>query len=460
MVFRISDVVVDEPIAPERFVFKPGPTDFEVDEFDPQATPPLVHPLELIGKPAPDFSAATLDGKSFALRAARERVVVLHFWAAWNFRAREQLVELQKLGKRFAESPVTIIGVNRDEQTQLDQVKSALREDEISLAQIHDADAGLARRYRVASIPATILIDRWGVLAEAHLRYGEDFAETLAAQIEKLLKDERLYSEDEVAERIEEFEESSGGIGGALPISLEESGGERLVPTGAEEPLNAWGFNARFQDLDGDGAVELLLPSWQGALHVISGDGTTVRKVRISGAGAATQIQSINVVELDQRRYWFLSTTRSIQEEGARWRQVSTVGLYSEDGHAVWRVQPQLDAEHTSNMTAAAGDLDGDGRPEFVVGVTAYRTRAMGDNSWTQTNQRAHLIVLDRNGRPIAQRRIGQQIALVHIARPAGPGKPALLLVLADGKLHRFRLRGDSKTDSPTTTRPGEPENR
>jgi cytochrome oxidase Cu insertion factor (SCO1/SenC/PrrC family) len=57
------------------------------------ASPKPVDPESLIGKPAPDFSVHSLEGREISLTDYRGRALVINFWATWcgNCKLRDAL---------------------------------------------------------------------------------------------------------------------------------------------------------------------------------------------------------------------------------------------------------------------------------------------------------------------------------------------------------------------------------
>src|SRR5688572_28929850 len=70
---------------------------------------------ELVGKPAPDFTGVDLEGKPVSLADYRGRVVMLDFWATWCGPCVQAIPHIQKVANKFADKPVTVLGINRDQ---------------------------------------------------------------------------------------------------------------------------------------------------------------------------------------------------------------------------------------------------------------------------------------------------------------------------------------------------------
>ena len=124
------------------------------------------YPLhELIGKPAPNFSAIDLNGHSIALRDYRGKVVLLNFWAAWYGPGLMEIPHFKKVYDTHKDKGFDIIGISLDYDEP--KLRDYIKENNIPWRQILDNVAGknlIARQYAIRGIPATYLIDREGKL--------------------------------------------------------------------------------------------------------------------------------------------------------------------------------------------------------------------------------------------------------------------------------------------------------
>lgn len=142
------------------------------------------HPLE--GKPAPAFTAETLDGESVDLTAMLgEKVVVLDFWASWCPPCRKGLPVVAEMAREFADKPVAVYGVNVGEPAE--QVRGFLAKAELDLEVALDPDGVVAQEYGVRGIPQTVVIGRDGIVHEVHVGLSFNFDGTLRGAIEDAL---------------------------------------------------------------------------------------------------------------------------------------------------------------------------------------------------------------------------------------------------------------------------------
>lgn len=140
------------------------------------------HALPAIGKPAPDFSVTTFDGKVISSKDLRGQVVILNFWATWCGPCRNELPLLDAYLRAQQRFGFTVVAVTTE-----DSVEPAL------LAPLQKRLAmRLARRFRgryadPEALPTNIVIDRAGLVRYAEV--GAFSLDALNAVIVPLLKE-------------------------------------------------------------------------------------------------------------------------------------------------------------------------------------------------------------------------------------------------------------------------------
>jgi peroxiredoxin len=150
---------------------------------------------KLIDQPAPAFATKTPDGKDITLAEFKGKVVMLDFWATWCGPCMQAIPAVQRLSEQFKDQPVAIIGVNRDKPGDEAKVKKTIERKALTFFQAMDMPGTIAKSYKVSAIPALILIDKEGVVRSVHVGYGPGEEKMLAAEIEKLLKGEKIEAE-------------------------------------------------------------------------------------------------------------------------------------------------------------------------------------------------------------------------------------------------------------------------
>jgi peroxiredoxin len=142
------------------------------------------HALDL-GAVAPDFLLTDPNGKQIALSSLRGRYVLLDFWASWCKPCRAEnpnvLAAYQQYGKRGP--GFTVLSVSLDDKP--DAWRRAVQQDALPWTQVADL-AGVqgptGQLYKIASIPATFLLDPQGRIVAKNLR-GEGLGQELARRL-------------------------------------------------------------------------------------------------------------------------------------------------------------------------------------------------------------------------------------------------------------------------------------
>jgi cytochrome c biogenesis protein CcmG/thiol:disulfide interchange protein DsbE len=144
----------------------------------------------LLGRPAPEFDLAALDGsEGTALSDLRGEIVVLNFFASWCLECREEHEDLVAASDSFADEGVQFVQVAYQEQAE--ESLAYLDEAGISPATAYLADPGsrTAIAYGVFGIPETFFIDAEGTVVGKII--GESDALILGATIDSIKNGEQ-----------------------------------------------------------------------------------------------------------------------------------------------------------------------------------------------------------------------------------------------------------------------------
>ena len=121
---------------------------------------------------APAFQARTLDGRVVSLAALLSRgPVVLDFWATWCRPCERSLPALQALHARYAERGVTVLAISIDGPRNWARVRPFVAAHGLTLPVAIDEDGAIAKRYRIASVPASVVIAPDGRVVRFHAGY-------------------------------------------------------------------------------------------------------------------------------------------------------------------------------------------------------------------------------------------------------------------------------------------------
>lgn len=118
------------------------------------------------GKPAPEFSLKTFDGKPVSLAGLRGKVVLLDFWATFCAPCIAALPELQALHSKYEDRGFAVVGVTVDDRPAL--VKKATGQAKVTYP-ILQGTSDVWNAYKVNALPALVLVGRDGTIIR---RYG------------------------------------------------------------------------------------------------------------------------------------------------------------------------------------------------------------------------------------------------------------------------------------------------
>jgi len=124
------------------------------------AAPPPSSPSTLLGKPAPAFKRAALDGSPVEVATAG-KVVVVKFVAKYCEPCTRTLPAIEKLHAKHPE--ILIVAVSEDERES--EARELVATYKLTFPVVHDNQQVLAARYRVRDLPVTYVLDGKGNVA-------------------------------------------------------------------------------------------------------------------------------------------------------------------------------------------------------------------------------------------------------------------------------------------------------
>ena len=119
----------------------------------------------LVGKQAPDFTLAALDGTQVRLSQFRGQPVLINFWATWCRPCREEMPELVRSYESHKAEGFIILGLNLTFSDSLPDVQAFVNEFNITFPVLLDKDGAIAERlYRIPGVPTSVFINQDGTL--------------------------------------------------------------------------------------------------------------------------------------------------------------------------------------------------------------------------------------------------------------------------------------------------------
>jgi peroxiredoxin len=125
-------------------------------------------PAAEIGRAAPNFKLASIDGTATTLDAFRGKYVLVNFWANWCSPCRKEAPDLEALSAT-ATNGLVVLGVNQQEDR--NTASSFADEFNVTYPLVLDTDGDVSQAYRVGhGLPNSFLVDPNGVVTRIY--YG------------------------------------------------------------------------------------------------------------------------------------------------------------------------------------------------------------------------------------------------------------------------------------------------
>lgn len=117
-----------------------------------------------IETPAGNFPVTHLEsGETIELDEYRGKVVLLNFWATWCLPCLEEIPDLNRLQKAYADSGLVILSVSDEETSVLTSFEQRMPLETTSVTVNPDIDLPVPFRGALNIRPATYIIDREGI---------------------------------------------------------------------------------------------------------------------------------------------------------------------------------------------------------------------------------------------------------------------------------------------------------
>jgi cytochrome c biogenesis protein CcmG, thiol:disulfide interchange protein DsbE len=126
------------------------------------------------GKPAPDFTTQTLDGRRLRLSQYRGKPVLLNFWATWCAPCQDEMPLIQRASDIHKSQGLVVLAVNY-QQTNTSSMQAFLRKVGARFPAVFDPAGQIAGAYGVnVGLPVSIFIDRSGSVSFIQLGQMSD----------------------------------------------------------------------------------------------------------------------------------------------------------------------------------------------------------------------------------------------------------------------------------------------
>ena len=137
-----------------------------------------------INKKAVEWKLKDLSEKTHALKQCRGKIVVLDFWyrgCPWCIRA---MPMINQIAEHFKDLPVIVFGMNVDKNKD----DALFVADKLRLIYPSLQASGIDKQYEVTGFPTLFIIDKKGIVRDAHIGYSPDLGVKVMKKIESLLE--------------------------------------------------------------------------------------------------------------------------------------------------------------------------------------------------------------------------------------------------------------------------------
>jgi len=149
----------------------------------PPAAAPNVQAAPLreakVGSLAPEFELAKLDGAKISSANFAGKPAVLVFWTAWCPSCKEEAPHINRLAAEYQPKGVRVVGINIGEGAA--RVNEGIKDFGIEYDVVRDADAQVAKTYKVIGTPTVVFLDKKGVIRYQGNELPKDYAARLNA---------------------------------------------------------------------------------------------------------------------------------------------------------------------------------------------------------------------------------------------------------------------------------------
>jgi thiol-disulfide isomerase/thioredoxin len=139
----------------------------------------------MLGKVAPGFTLATLDGKKVSLSDFKGRPVLVNFWATWCAPCKIEMPWFEEFQKQYAAQGFEILGLTVDVDEGKDAIEKAVKKTGVDYP-ILLTDAKVQKDYGALDyLPVSFYVDRNGVVVEETAGLGSK--DEIEAHIKKAI---------------------------------------------------------------------------------------------------------------------------------------------------------------------------------------------------------------------------------------------------------------------------------
>ena len=143
-----------------------------------------------VGRAAPAFEAATVDGERVSLADYRGEVVLLNVWATWCFPCIREMPSLDALHRDLSDEGLRVVAVSVDGAGDVGDIRAFVAEHGLSMTILHDPQQRVPRAFATRGVPETFLIGRDGTLLKHWIGRVDGRSESVRGPVREALRPE------------------------------------------------------------------------------------------------------------------------------------------------------------------------------------------------------------------------------------------------------------------------------
>ncbi len=137
---------------------------------------------------APDFVLEDLDGENYRLSEnIGKGPIVMNFWATWCVPCIEELKQMKRIYKKYAEQDVQFLAISIDDPKTVGRVNSFAKSHQYPFKVLLDTNNEVITLYQSKVPPYTVIIDNDGNVTYTHVGYRMGDEKKVEQEIKQLL---------------------------------------------------------------------------------------------------------------------------------------------------------------------------------------------------------------------------------------------------------------------------------
>ena len=149
---------------------------------------------KLLGKPAPQHSATTTEGKEIQIGGTQDKPQVLFFYASWCGYSKRAMPGMETLHQDYKDKGVDVISISLDERGTSkrarteEQTLAQFQEAKCTMPLILDNEKKIGKDFKVQSFPNLFVVGKSGTIESVHIGAKAGLEKTVAAELDVLLQ--------------------------------------------------------------------------------------------------------------------------------------------------------------------------------------------------------------------------------------------------------------------------------